>query len=157
MVRGVSSHMSIGFGGNPDGRAELGTGAELLGTVTRAKSAGNKQARPMTDLLVVGWRVAAGRNKRSAAHVADGGQIVWRCLTGRCLYWPLVSASSSMAEQRTLNPQVQGSTPWGRTTKHQLTAGFRRRRVVHDHGRSDNLGDKHPNATAGGLRALRAR
>jgi hypothetical protein len=26
-------------------------------------------------------------------------------------------ASSSMAEQRTLNPQVQGSNPWGRTKR----------------------------------------
>ena len=25
-----------------------------------------------------------------------------------------------MAEQRTLNPQVQGSNPWGRTTKPQV-------------------------------------
>ena len=30
--------------------------------------------------------------------------------------WRL-GASSSMAEQRTLNPQVQGSNPWGRTKK----------------------------------------
>src|SRR4051812_6245914 len=29
-------------------------------------------------------------------------------------------ASSSTAEQRTLNPQVLGSKPRGRTTKHQL-------------------------------------
>jgi hypothetical protein len=35
---------------------------------------------------------------------------------------PPVRASSSMAEQRTLNPQVQGSNPWGRTTKALRTA-----------------------------------
>ena len=33
-------------------------------------------------------------------------------------------ASSSTAEQRTLNPQVLGSKPRGRTTKDQLRAGF---------------------------------
>src|SRR5205085_12018042 len=30
-------------------------------------------------------------------------------------------ASSSMAEQRTLNPQVQGSNPWGRTMADERT------------------------------------
>ena len=37
-------------------------------------------------------------------------------------------ASSSMAEQRTLNPQVLGSTPRGRTTKSQLREGSWRSR-----------------------------
>ena len=39
------------------------------------------------------------------------------------IFYTRPCASSSTAEQRTLNPQVSGSNPEGRTIKEQVTAG----------------------------------
>ena len=60
-------------------------------------------------------RIAARGPGRGSAKAA------WRGEAGARTLAPPVRASSSMAEQRTLNPQVLGSNPRGRTTSEQAS------------------------------------
>ena len=71
-------------------------------------------------------RASVTPTPREDGRVYPHGDVSTRCDTTHHPPWMVVdvgdagrvpspSASSSMAEQRTLNPQVQGSNPWGRT------------------------------------------
>src|SRR5580704_5324460 len=74
-------------------------------------------------------RVSPGGGRRSEAKARTGGNGGTRTArvipprSQRCgerLAYTLRCASSSTAEQRTLNPQVSGSNPEGRTRNHQV-------------------------------------
>jgi hypothetical protein len=60
----------------------------------------------------------------------------------RTLKGPDIASLAQLVEQRTLNPRVQGSSPWGGISKSTRRSGIRSRVLFsfHEHQRSSSAG-----------------